>query len=184
MATLGSNVRMYGHTVITDDGGVPDTPDTTYDVEKPDHSVTTTVTVPNSGRIYGGPYFVEGGTLVEPPQGLGRVSNAARRTSGTVIPDPPTDITCDSEPPSPVVVFRFTPVHTGNLVYRSAGADYMFILSGALPSSLTFTDNGDGTADVHGTTAAADTTYSFTIRAGNLGGFVDKEFFISVEETG
>ena len=55
--------------------------------------------------------------------------------------------------------------------------------TGALPSGVTFTDNGDGTATLSGT-PAADTggTYTFTITATNVAGYTTQSFTLTVNQ--
>ncbi len=50
--------------------------------------------------------------------------------------------------------------------------------SGALPSGVTFTNNGNGTATLAGTSSVAAGTYSFTLTASNSAGSPDTQVFL------
>lgn len=56
--------------------------------------------------------------------------------------------------------------------------------SGTLPSGVTFTDNGDGTANFNGMVAAtAAGTYNLTITATNSAGTVSQSFTLTITNT-
>ena len=55
--------------------------------------------------------------------------------------------------------------------------------TGSLPSGVTFTDNGDGTATLAGTPAAGTGgSYALTIKAQNTTGFTTQSFTLTVNE--
>ncbi len=80
----------------------------------------------------------------------------------------------------------FTVGQSGSFTVTTTGFPSAALSDGnfTLPSGLTFTDNGDGTATLAGTPAAATgSTYAFTITAGNgIGSDATQSFTLTVDQ--
>ena len=78
----------------------------------------------------------------------------------------------------------FTVLHAGTFTVTTSGVPPCVLSEkGALPSGVTFVDNGNGTATLAGTpTANAGGTYPFTITATNIAGYATQSFILTVDQ--
>jgi hypothetical protein len=58
--------------------------------------------------------------------------------------------------------------------------DPIFTTSGSLPAGVHLVDNGDGSARLEGTPAAAPGTYAFSIIATGIGGVTTQAFMLTI----
>ncbi len=93
----------------------------------------------------------------------------------TVVPVDPAFTSSDS--------YAFTSGVAGTFSVTTTGSPTPALTeSGALPSGVTFTDNGNGTATITGTSTEVG-TYPITISAANVGSTVTQSFTVSVNPT-
>jgi Putative Ig domain len=67
---------------------------------------------------------------------------------------------------------------------RTAGFPTPALKSGTLPAGVSFTDNGNGTGSLSGTTAVTAGTYTITITAANAGGTASQTITLTVKAPG
>jgi hypothetical protein len=203
----------YSLTIIASDGVTPDTTQIfTLTVDQPpvitsaDHNtftlgvagaftVTTapgvppTTTITKTGALPAGVSFTDNGdgtaTLAGTPTAAGTFPITITATNG-VAPDGSQSFTLTVNQAPAITSSDHTTFGVGSAgtftVTTSPTADTV-TETGALPSGVTFTDNGDGTATLGGTPAAGTGgVYALSINATNTVGFTTQSFTLSVHE--
>jgi hypothetical protein len=160
-------------------------------------SITTTgyptATLHETGGLPGGLAFQDNG------DGTATISGTpASGTGGTyiIVLSASNGVSPDANQPFVLTVGQAAVIATSNHTTATVGAPLSFTInttgypapvlseSGALPSGLTFADNGDGTATLVGTPAAgAGGNYALTFSAGNgVGSGVTQPFALNIGE--
>ena len=151
--------------------------------------VPAATTITKTGALPGGVTFTDNGdgtaTIAGTPTAAGTFGITITASNGVVPDDTQTFTLTVNQAPDITSADHttFTAGSAGSFTVTTSPAADTLTKTGSLPSGVTFTDNGDGTATLAGTPAAGTGgVYALSIKATNATGFTTQSFTLMVYE--